>query len=41
MQFVYNMVQPNLSKQPSSFCTITLPHAEITFQNGVEERIIQ
>lgn len=33
--------QQNLSKHPSGLCTITLAHAEITFQNGVEERIIQ
>ena len=33
--------QQNFSKQSSGLCTITLAHAEITFQNGVEERIIQ
>lgn len=33
--------QQNHSKQFSGLCTITLAHAEITFQNGVEERIIQ
>ena len=41
LQPVENMDQPNISKNPSGFCTITLAHAEITFQNGVEERIIQ
>ena len=38
---IANTNQPNRSKNPSGFCTITLAHAEITFQNGVEERIIQ
>lgn len=38
---VANADQPNVSSNPSGFCTITLAHAEITFQNGVEERIIQ
>lgn len=32
---------PNVSSNPSGLCTITLSNAEITFQNGVEERIIQ
>ena len=41
LQPIENMDQPNLSKQPSGFCTITLANAEITFKNGVEERIIQ
>ena len=41
LQPVENMDQPNISGNPSGFCTITLAHAEITFQNGVEEPIIQ
>lgn len=36
-----NMDQSNTSGKSSGFCTITLAHAEITFQNGVEERVIQ
>ena len=38
---IQNIDQLNISENPSGFCTITLAHAEITFQNGVEERIIQ
>lgn len=38
---VANADQPNVSSNPFGYCTITLAHAEITFQNGVEERIIQ
>lgn len=38
---VKNIDQPNKSENPFGFCTITLANAEITFQNGVEERIIQ
>ena len=41
LQPIEHMDQQNLSKHPSSLCTITLAHAEVTFQNGVEERIIQ
>ena len=33
--------QQDLSKHPFGLCTIKLAHAEINFQNGVEERIIQ
>ena len=36
-----NTDHPSVSANPSGFCTITLAHAEITFRNGVEERIIQ
>lgn len=32
---------PNVSPNSSGLCTIKLKNAEITFQNGVEERIIQ
>lgn len=38
---IANTNRLNASANPSGFCTITLAHAEITFQNGVEERIIQ
>lgn len=41
LQPIEHMNQQNLSKQPSGLCTIKLAQAEITFQNGVEERIIQ
>lgn len=33
--------QPNVSANSTGFCTITLAHAEITFQNDVDEHIIQ
>ena len=38
---ITNTELPNHSQKSPGFCTITLAHAEITFQNGVEERIIQ
>lgn len=38
---IVNTDLPNVSSNPSGLCTITLANAEITFQNGVEERIIQ
>ncbi len=38
---IANTDQPNVSQNPSGFCTITLVHAEITFQTGVDEHIIQ
>ena len=30
-----------VSSNPFGSCTIKLGHAEVTFQNGVEERLIQ
>ena len=41
LQPVPNDGQPAESSKPFGSCTIKLGHAEITFQNGVEERIIQ
>ena len=38
---IANTNQSNISENPSVFCPITLSHAEITFQNGVDEHIIQ
>lgn len=36
-----NTSLPTVSANPSGLCTIKLANAEISFQNGVEERIIQ
>ena len=36
-----NANSSSASANASSFCTVKLANAEITFQNGVEERIIQ
>ncbi len=38
---IQNTSLPNDSSNSSGLCTIKLANAEITFQNGVEERIIQ
>ncbi|MBD8007711.1 hypothetical protein [Bacillus norwichensis] len=38
---IQNMSLPNVSSNSNGLCTIKLENAEITFQNGIEERIIQ